>query len=81
MVYIQRRDQWQLETVDEFQTRKEARETVRELIREIRTAGAMPPTICATIRRRLADEWAMVQNLRESVRELTAKPYMIHEYR
>jgi len=59
----------------------EARETVRELIREIRTAGAMPPTICATIRRRLADEWAMVQNLRESVRELTAKPYMIHEYR
>jgi hypothetical protein len=59
----------------------EARETVRELIREIRTAGAMPPTICATIRRRLTDEWAMVQNLRESVRELTAKPYMIHEYR
>lgn len=59
----------------------EARETVRELIREIRTAGAMPPTICATIRRRLADEWAMVQNLRESVRELTAKPYMIHEYK
>ena len=59
----------------------EARDTVRELIREIRTAGAMPPTICATIRRRLADEWAMIQNLRESVRELTAKPYMIHEYR
>lgn len=59
----------------------EARETVRELIREIRTASAMPPTICATIRRRLTDEWAMVQNLRESVRELTAKPYMIHEYR
>lgn len=59
----------------------EARETVRELIREIRTAGAMPPTICATIRRRLTDEWAMVQNLRESVRELTDKPYMIHEYR
>lgn len=59
----------------------EARETVRELIREIRTAGAMPPTICATIRRRLTDEWSQIQNLRESVRELTAKPYMIHEYR
>lgn len=25
MIYIQRRDQWQLETVDEFTTRKEAR--------------------------------------------------------
>jgi hypothetical protein len=30
MVYIQRRDQWQLETVDEFQTRKEAREILKE---------------------------------------------------
>lgn len=59
----------------------EARETVRELIREIRTAGAMPPTICATIRRRLTDELLQIQNLRESVRELTAKPYMVHEYR
>ena len=30
MVYIQRRDQWQLETVDEFQTRKEARAALIE---------------------------------------------------
>jgi hypothetical protein len=30
MVYIQRRDKWQLETVDEFQTRKEAREMLKE---------------------------------------------------
>lgn len=59
----------------------DARETVRELIREIRAAGAMPPTICATIRKRLNEEWAMIQNLRESIRELTAHPYMIHEYR
>lgn len=30
MIYIQRRDQWQLETVDEFQTRKEARAALIE---------------------------------------------------
>lgn len=59
----------------------ESRETMRELIREIRAAAPMPPTICATIRKKLTDEWAMVQNLRESIRELTDKPYMIHEYR
>lgn len=59
----------------------DSRETVRDLIREIRTSAPMPPTICATIRRRLSDEWAMIQNLRESIRELTDKPYMIHEYR
>jgi hypothetical protein len=30
MIYIQRRDQWQLETVDEFTTYKEARATLAE---------------------------------------------------
>lgn len=30
MVYIQRKDQYQLETVDQFETRKEAREMVAE---------------------------------------------------
>ena len=30
MIYIQRKDQWQLETVDEFATMKEAREMLKE---------------------------------------------------
>lgn len=30
MIYIQRRDQWQLETVDEFNTMKEARAMLQE---------------------------------------------------
>ena len=30
MIYIQRRDQWQLETVDEFSTMKEARAMLQE---------------------------------------------------
>jgi RNase H-fold protein (predicted Holliday junction resolvase) len=30
MKYIQRRDRWQLETVDEFKTMKEAREMLKE---------------------------------------------------
>jgi len=33
MKYIQRRDQWQLETVDEFSTLKEARAMLREYSR------------------------------------------------
>jgi hypothetical protein len=32
MTYIQRKDQYSLETVDEFTTRKEAREMLKEYI-------------------------------------------------
>ena len=57
------------------------RETIRELITEIKEHGAFSPAICATLRKTLRTEWEQVQNLRTSIKELTLKPYMIHEYR
>lgn len=58
-----------------------SRANVRDLIAEIKQHGAFSPAICSALRKTLRTEWGQVQNLRESVRELTASPWMISEYR
>lgn len=59
-----------------------AREAIKELIQEIRQHGkAFSPAICNTLRKKLRDEWQSVQNWREGIKELSASPYMVHEYK
>lgn len=59
-----------------------AREAIKELIQEIRQHGkAFSPAICNTLRKKLRDEWQSIQNWREGIKELTNRPYMVHEYK
>jgi hypothetical protein len=59
---------------------EQTRTGVRDLIREIKAHGAFSPAICATLRRTLRDERERVRDLRAGVQELTAYPWMIHEW-
>lgn len=60
---------------------EQTRTGVRDLIREIKAHGAFSPAICAILRRTLRDERERVRDLRAGVQELTARPWMIHEWR
>lgn len=61
---------------------KQSRDTVRELIRDIR-AAALPfgAGICTVLRNKIREELQLVHQWRRGIEELTARPYMIHDYK
>lgn len=61
---------------------QQSRDTVRELIRDIRAHGLpFGAGICAVLRNKIREELQLVHQWRAGIAELTARPYMIHDYK